>query len=83
MVSKVDPALLQKLYSIPPFDDICDFLIKVALTRGRLGKVSLPITARCARQVTVTGRHTRPRRLGCIRTSRLEHWEDPLLHQST
>lgn len=40
ILSKVDPLLLQRLYNIPPFDDIRDFLIKIALTRGRLGKVS-------------------------------------------
>lgn len=35
----MDPALLEKTYNIPPFDDIKTFLISIALTRGRLGKV--------------------------------------------
>ncbi|OCF32294.1 nuclear GTP-binding protein [Kwoniella heveanensis BCC8398] len=42
ILSKVDPAQLQKLYNIPPYDNIRDFLIKVALTRGRLGKGGIP-----------------------------------------
>ncbi|WVR03890.1 hypothetical protein IAU60_000889 [Kwoniella sp. DSM 27419] len=42
ILSKVDPAQLQKLYNIPPYDDIRDFLIKIALTRGRLGKGGIP-----------------------------------------
>ncbi|GFZ42663.1 hypothetical protein JCM24511_00380 [Saitozyma sp. JCM 24511] len=42
ILSKAEPALLQKLYSIPPFDDVRDFLIKIALTRGRLGKGGIP-----------------------------------------
>ncbi|WVQ94626.1 hypothetical protein IAU59_001706 [Kwoniella sp. CBS 9459] len=42
ILSKVDPAQLQKLYNIPPYDNIRDFLIKVALVRGRLGKGGVP-----------------------------------------
>jgi nuclear GTP-binding protein len=41
ILSKVDPLMLQKLYNIPPYNDVRDFLIRIALTRGRLGKVSL------------------------------------------
>ncbi|WVQ78714.1 hypothetical protein IAT38_000801 [Cryptococcus sp. DSM 104549] len=42
ILTKVDPAQLQKLYNIPPYDDVRDFLIKIALTRGRLGKGGIP-----------------------------------------
>ena len=38
----MDPSILQKLYSIPPFGDVRDFLIRIALTRGRFGKVRYP-----------------------------------------
>jgi nuclear GTP-binding protein len=41
ILSKVDPLMLQKLYNIPPYNDVRDFLIRIALTRGRLGKVSI------------------------------------------
>ncbi|WRT65628.1 uncharacterized protein IL334_002573 [Kwoniella shivajii] len=42
ILTKVDPSQLQKLYNIPPYDDVKDFLIKMALTRGRLGKGGIP-----------------------------------------
>ncbi|KAK4687403.1 nuclear GTP-binding protein, partial [Tremellales sp. Uapishka_1] len=42
ILERVDPELLQKLYSIPAFTDMRDFLIKIALTRGRLGKGGIP-----------------------------------------
>ncbi|KAK8861493.1 hypothetical protein IAR55_002314 [Kwoniella newhampshirensis] len=42
ILRKVDPVQLQKLYNIPPYDDVRDFLIKMALTRGRLGKGGIP-----------------------------------------
>lgn len=41
-MSKVDPALLQKQYNIPPYADVREFLIRIALTRGRLGKGGIP-----------------------------------------
>nr|XP_018264610.1 nuclear GTP-binding protein [Kwoniella dejecticola CBS 10117]OBR86768.1 nuclear GTP-binding protein [Kwoniella dejecticola CBS 10117] len=42
ILTKVDPAQLQKLYNIPPYEGVRDFLIKIALTRGRLGKGGIP-----------------------------------------
>nr|XP_019050286.1 nuclear GTP-binding protein [Kwoniella bestiolae CBS 10118]OCF29216.1 nuclear GTP-binding protein [Kwoniella bestiolae CBS 10118] len=42
ILTKVDPAQLQKLYNIPAYDGVRDFLIKMALTRGRLGKGGIP-----------------------------------------
>ena len=42
ILSKVDPAVIQKLYSIPPYVDVREFLIRVALVRGRLGKGGIP-----------------------------------------
>lgn len=42
ILSKLDPLFLQKLYNIPPYDNVRDFLIKIALTRGRLGKGGIP-----------------------------------------
>ncbi|WWD16597.1 hypothetical protein CI109_101025 [Kwoniella shandongensis] len=42
ILRKVDPVQLQKLYNIPAYDDVRDFLIKMALTRGRLGKGGIP-----------------------------------------
>jgi nuclear GTP-binding protein len=42
ILSKVDPALLQKLYDIPPYADVREFLIRIALTKGRLGKGGVP-----------------------------------------
>lgn len=42
ILQRTDPATLQKLYNVPPFDDVRDFLIKIALTRGRLGKGGIP-----------------------------------------
>lgn len=42
ILRRTDPAVLQKLYNVPPFDDVRDFLIKIALTRGRLGKGGIP-----------------------------------------
>ncbi|KAK6907257.1 nuclear GTP-binding protein [Kwoniella mangroviensis CBS 8886] len=42
ILTKVDPAQLQKLYNIPSYDGVRDFLIKIALTRGRLFKGGIP-----------------------------------------
>lgn len=42
ILSKVDPAVIQRLYSIPPYVDVREFLIRVALVRGRLGKGGIP-----------------------------------------
>lgn len=42
ILKRTDHAVLQKLYDVPPFDDVRDFLIKIALTRGRLGKGGIP-----------------------------------------
>lgn len=42
ILSKVDHALLQKQYNIPPFADVREFLIRIALTRGRLGRGGIP-----------------------------------------
>ncbi|WWC87786.1 uncharacterized protein L201_002678 [Kwoniella dendrophila CBS 6074] len=42
ILTKVDPLQLQKLYNIPPYEGVRDFLIKIALTRGRLGKGGIP-----------------------------------------
>lgn len=42
ILQRTDPATLQKLYNVPPFDDVRDFLIKIALTRGRLGRGGIP-----------------------------------------
>lgn len=51
IIERADPGLLQTLYNIPPFDDIRDFLIKIALTRGRLGKGGIPDLEASAVQV--------------------------------
>ena len=42
ILNKVDPAVLLKLYNIPPYADVREFLIRIALTRGRLGKGGIP-----------------------------------------
>ncbi|KAL7419764.1 nuclear GTP-binding protein nug1 [Cryptotrichosporon argae] len=42
ILNRADPLLLQRLYGIPPFSDTRDFLIKIALVRGRLGKGGVP-----------------------------------------
>lgn len=42
ILSKMEPGFLQRLYNIPPYDNVRDFLIKIALTRGRLGKGGIP-----------------------------------------
>lgn len=51
ILNKVEPAQLQKLYNIPAYDDVRDFLIKMALTRGRLGKGGVPDLGASAVQV--------------------------------
>ncbi|KIR70651.1 nuclear GTP-binding protein [Cryptococcus deuterogattii CA1014] len=51
ILNKVEPAQLQKLYNIPAYDDVRDFLIKMALTRGRLGKGGIPDLEASAVQV--------------------------------
>ncbi|WVO13253.1 hypothetical protein L204_100866 [Cryptococcus depauperatus] len=51
ILSKIEPAQIQKIYNIPPYDDVRDFLIKVALTRGRLGKGGIPDLESSAVQV--------------------------------
>ncbi len=30
---------MQEIYAVPPYDDVTRFLIAVALTKGRLGRV--------------------------------------------
>ena len=42
ILNKVDPAIIQKLYNIPPYADVREFLIRIALTKGRLGKGGIP-----------------------------------------
>ncbi|ORX33638.1 P-loop containing nucleoside triphosphate hydrolase protein [Kockovaella imperatae] len=42
ILAKTQPEQICKLYNIPPYDDVRDFLIKIALTRGRLGKGGIP-----------------------------------------
>lgn len=39
ILNKTDPALLMRLYNVPEFADVREFLIRIALVRGRLGKV--------------------------------------------
>lgn len=51
ILNKVEPAQLQKLYNIPAYDDVRDFLIKMALIRGRLGKGGVPDLEASAVQV--------------------------------
>ncbi len=34
--------MIQKLYNIPPYADVREFLIRIALTKGRLGKGGIP-----------------------------------------
>ncbi|KAL1410362.1 nuclear GTP-binding protein nug1 [Vanrija albida] len=51
ILDRADPAQLQKLYSIPAYSDVRDFLIKIALTRGRLGKGGIPDLEASAVQV--------------------------------
>ncbi len=40
ILGKVEPSILMDLYSVPAFENVTEFLVTVALTRGRLGKVS-------------------------------------------
>ncbi|EIW66595.1 hypothetical protein TREMEDRAFT_65463 [Tremella mesenterica DSM 1558] len=42
ILDKVGPEILCKMYDIPPYSDVREFLIRVALTRGRLGKGGIP-----------------------------------------
>lgn len=42
ILERADPELLMKLYNIPMWSDTRDFLIKLALTRGRLGRGGIP-----------------------------------------
>ena len=51
IIDRADQSLLMNLYNIPPFSDLRDFLIKVALTRGRLGKGGVPDLEGAAVQV--------------------------------
>lgn len=39
IVSRVPAETLQQIYSVPPFSNATEFLVMVALSRGRLGKV--------------------------------------------
>lgn len=51
IIERADPALLCKLYNIPSFTDLRDLLIKIALTRGRLGKGGIPDLQGAALQI--------------------------------
>ncbi|ODN97413.1 nuclear GTP-binding protein [Cryptococcus wingfieldii CBS 7118] len=51
ILNKVDSAQLEKLYNIPPYENVRDFLIRIALTRGRLGKGGVPDLEASAVQV--------------------------------
>lgn len=42
ILDRADPNHLMKMYNIPDWDDSRDFLIKLALTRGRLGRGGIP-----------------------------------------
>jgi nuclear GTP-binding protein len=46
ILNKTDHGLLMKLYNIPQFADVREFLIRIALVRGRLGRVRHSLTAR-------------------------------------
>jgi nuclear GTP-binding protein len=72
ILSKVDPLTLQKLYNIPPYNDVRDFLIRIALVRGRLGKVSPPSHV-CRDKAEDLGRYPRSRRISSLHPPRLEH----------
>jgi nuclear GTP-binding protein len=39
IISRVPAETLQQIYSVPPFASAAEFLVMVALSRGRLGKV--------------------------------------------
>ncbi|GMK59070.1 hypothetical protein CspeluHIS016_0700850 [Cutaneotrichosporon spelunceum] len=51
VLERADPQLLMNLYNLPPWDDTKDFLIKLALTRGRLGRGGVPDLEAAAVQV--------------------------------
>ncbi len=51
VLERADPDLLMRLYNLPPWDDTKDFLIKLALTRGRLGRGGVPDLEAAAVQV--------------------------------
>ncbi|BEJ12787.1 hypothetical protein CspHIS471_0212470 [Cutaneotrichosporon sp. HIS471] len=51
VLERADPQLLMNLYNLPPWDDTKDFLIKLALTRGRLGRGGIPDLEAAAVQV--------------------------------
>ncbi|KAL7408862.1 P-loop containing nucleoside triphosphate hydrolase protein [Mrakia frigida] len=39
ITTKVDHSKLEKLYGVPPFENVTQLLVSIALVRGRLGKV--------------------------------------------
>jgi nuclear GTP-binding protein len=51
IITKVERAQLEKLYSIPPFENVNQFLVSIALVRGRLGKGGVPDLESSAVQV--------------------------------
>lgn len=51
IINKVERSQLEKLYSIPPFDNVNQFLVAIALVRGRLGKGGVPDLESSAVQV--------------------------------
>lgn len=51
IITKVDHAQLEKLYSVPPFENVNQLLVSIALVRGRLGKGGVPDLESSAVQV--------------------------------
>ncbi|KAF9505094.1 hypothetical protein BS47DRAFT_1436447 [Hydnum rufescens UP504] len=51
IISRVPPETLQRIYSVPPFATAAEFLVMVALSRGRLGKGGAPDQVTAARSV--------------------------------
>lgn len=51
IINRVDHAQLERLYSVPPFENVNQFLVSIALVRGRLGKGGVPDLESSAVQV--------------------------------
>lgn len=51
IINRVEHAQLEKLYSVPPFENVNQFLVSIALVRGRLGKGGVPDLESSAVQV--------------------------------
>lgn len=68
ILERCTPSHLTQLYEIPAYSSVTDFLVKIALTRGRLGKGGVPDLVGAGRQVLrdyTTGRipyYTQPPR---------------------